>query len=573
MRRLMDEYFDEARISLLFLKRVRSISFRVQGELDYGWSVTMLQPADENATSFSKSVDIKFSSQLRLGTQISGKDTWWVTTQAFIPRADLLPVNSRMVMKNPECGIAALVSSTPDSDTPNIVHLSCAKVISPRMFNRLPLSIRSDLPVHIHGTFSLSGDRQSIDVDECGAKTSGVLWNRYLLEEILPKLYLSFLESMVPQVWRHIFDFWPSKGNGAELLCKAFWEILPQSSQHLFPKAHFNVSALQCGPPESLTFSQAVFDFLPLDQSKALAPFLLAMDVNLVRELPERMVKNLKALSQVNSVTSPMLRTLLKSAKAKTCLMGEMPRNPEILQVLFSLVMPTAADIHALHGCHLVPLANSTLSTLEFKDTGVGHASRYFVASDAELKLFEFASRDLVKATIVAMLKPILDNGKFNLSKLKLTDVPKLLETKPVVQKPNNKEDKWLMDFWKYWDSNMAFSLPLPNIVTLNAKLYRARVNGAEVYASPSSFDGLPAVVEPVNNEHKQLCNGFSGLWRFDPLFMPKSLADDESCFYSAASFHRFIHSIKSLSGQGGIGTFVKTHLSADDLKVNLRSV
>ncbi|KAE9364465.1 hypothetical protein N431DRAFT_474055 [Stipitochalara longipes BDJ] len=569
--RLMDMYFNEARISLLFLRRVRSISFGIQGQPESGWSVTRLQPLDEDLDLFSQSVICQVKKKPIFGTHVSGKDKWWVAFEDLRPEADRLPESSRRVMKNVECGIAALISSTIDSHGSSTIP---PKPSLSRMFNTLPLPlpISSDLPVHVHATFSLSGDRQSIAVDDYGTKSPGASWNRFLLKEALPKLYLSFLDDIGQQVRQRVFSFWPQedppKGSCAELLCASFWEQVPHSSQRLFPKAIPTLETPQRGPPKLLDIKQAVFDFLPRYQSDSLTPLLMAMDVNLVRDVPKEVVKHLKAILGVNSVKGLMMRTLLKSEKGRVCLLKEMARNPHILRVLFELIIPTNAELHELDGCHVLPLADGTLATLKFENTNNAHSSTYFLVSAEELKLFDFASRRLIKTSIGTILEPLLESGKFNVARLKLCDVRKLLEMKPAVSSSSTDEDIWMADFWKYWNRDIDSSLPLSNIDTLGAKIFRAALKDTPFYVSPASFQGLPAVVEPVDSAHKELCDKIPGLWRFNTEFMPKSLADKEKSFYNAASLYRFIRALRVLSGPSGIGTFVKTHLGTDNLKI-----
>jgi sacsin len=107
----------------------------------------------------------------------------------------------------------------------------------------------------------------------------------------------------------------------------------------------------------------------------------------------------------------------------------------------------------------------------------------------------------------------------------------------------------------------------------LDAKILRAthsKLNGTHLYASPQELEKLPAVVEPSIGEQKELCDKIPGLWRFHPDLMPKLLADNERSFYHEASFYRFIRSMRFLSGQSGIGVFIKTHLDTTSLKVSL---
>jgi sacsin len=526
---------------------------------------------DEDARSFSELVICQFVKNLEFGTQITGKDKWWVAIEDLLPAADHLPDSSRRVMKNVECGLAALISSTFDPCDRNIIP---PKAIHSRMFNTLPLPlpIYSDLPVHIHATFSLSGDRQSIAVDEYGAQSHGSEWNRYLLQDALPKLYLLFLDDIGTQVRQRVFEFWPQeeppKRSCAELLCASFWNKLPESSRRLFPKAHLTMGLPQRRAAELLDINQAVFDFLPKKHSEILAALLISLEVKLVRHIPAEVAKHLKVLPKVKSVTGPMLRELFKSDRSKICLLKELAENPLILEVLFRQLIPADADLNDLDGCHLLPLADGSLATLKYIDTNDAQSSKYYVASEKELKLFDFASRYLVTSSTGAKLGPVLESGKFNLTRLRLCHVRKLLEMRPVVSTPNPEAEGWLTEFWKFWNGNMDSSLPSSNIDAFGAKVFRATRDCVDTYATPVEFQQLAAVVEPSVFEHQRLCDKIPGLYRFNTKFMPKSLTDNEKSFHKDISFYRFVRALRVLAGHTGVGTFVETHLDPVNIKV-----
>ena len=564
----MDTYFNEARISLLFLRRIKSISFSTHVSPDSEWSVTRRPPLDEDAKSFSELVICEFVKNLEYGTQITGKDKWWVAIEDLHPAADHLPDSSRRVMKNVECGLAALISSTSDGRDRNIIPPG---PIQSRMFNTLPLPISSDLPIHIHATFLLSGDRQSIAVDEYGIQSHGSEWNRYLLQDALPKLYLLFLDDIGTQVRQGVFDFWPQeeppKRSCAELLCASFWKELPGSSRRLFPKAQLTMGLRQRRAAELFDINQAVFDFLPKSESEVLAALLISLEVKLVRHIPTEVAKHLKEVQpKVKSVAGPMLRELFKSDRSRICLLKELVENPLILEVLFRQLIP--ADANDLDGCHILPLADGSLATLKYVDPNDAQSSKYYVASEKELKLFEFASKYLVTSSTGATLGPILESGKFNLTRLRLSHIRKLLEMRPVVSTPNPEAERWLTEFWKFWNGNIDSSLLSSNIDNFGVKIFRATRDGVGTYATPVEFHQLAAVVEPSIFEHQRLCDKIPGLYRFNTEFMPKSLMDNEKSFYKDISFYRFVQALRVLAGHSEVGTFVETHLDPADVKV-----
>ena len=549
----LHNYFREARISLLFLRRIKSVSFSVYGNPDDRWSVTRRPPMDEDAKSFSELVVCEFDD----GDKVAGKDKWWVAIEDLHPPANHLLESSRRVMKNVECGIAALISST-----------AASKPIQSRTFSTLPLDIPSDLPVHVHATFSLSGDRQSIAIDEYGTQSHGSRWNRYLLEDALPKLYLVFLDNIGTQVRHRVFEFWPRevppKRSCAELLCASFWEEVPKSSRRLFPKAQLDMASRQRRPADLLDINQAVFDFLPASQSEILAGLLISLDLNLVRHIPAEITKRLNALRpKVKSVTGPMLRELFKSDRGRKCLLNESTKRPHILEAIFRQIIPTEADLADLDGCHLLPLADGSLATFKYLDD---RSPKYYLASERELTLFTFASKCLVAPGTGDRLRPLLESGKFNFVPLRLCHMERLLAMKPPVSAPNPEAERWLANFWEFW--NASLDSTTSNTINSQAKIFRATRDGLVSYASPAEFQEFPAVVQPSSLEHQQLCDNIPGLYHFDPKLMPNSLMNSEKSFSNEESFYRFVQALSALAGASRIGLFVKTHLGLTDLEV-----
>jgi sacsin len=514
-------------------------------------------PIDEGARSFSELV----ACEVKKGV-VTGKDTWWVAIEDLVAPVDDLPESSRRMMKNVESGIAALISTS-----------AATEPILSRSFSTLPLAIPSDLPVHIHATFSLSGDRQSIAIDEYGQQSHGSKWNRYLLQVALPRLYLAFLEDVGTQVRQRIFEFWPReeppKRSCAELLCASFWEQLPKSSRRIFSKAQLDGESRHRRAADLLDINQAVFDFLPLQQSDILAGVLISMDVNLVRHIPAEISRRLKAVQpKVKSVTGSMLRQLFKSDRGRIRLLNESTKRPRIVETIFRHAIPAEDELTDLDGCHLLPLADGSLAT--FKHLGRGHElpPKYCLASGGELDLFTFASECFVDPVIGIWLRPVLDSGKYNLASFRLCHVERLLRMRPVVPTPNPEADKWLTDFWEFWDGSPDAEALSSDITNSCAQIFRSTREGRVNYASPTDFQSFPAVVEPSILEHQQLCAKIPGLYHFEPKLMPKALLNGERSLYNKDSFSRLVRALSTLAKPSGVGEFVKQHLVQADLKV-----
>lgn len=566
VRKLMDSYFDEARVSLLFLREIKLIDFSIQGELESGWSVTRSGQANE----FSQTVTCSFSKNGK-----TGEDKWRVCIQDLVLEADRLPKSSKRAMKNVECGLAALLSSDP---VENHEVLDSLKPLQPRMFNTLPLPLASDLPIHVHATFLLSGDRQSISIDENGAHAQEAIWNRYLLQEALPKLYLALLEDVGQKVGQEVFNFWPQeqppKRSCAELLHDSFWGLLPTSSRRVFPEAQLAATLPRGRQPNKQLFdvNQAVLDLLPKAESESLAPLLVSLGVNLVRHIPPGVARHLKAVSGVKTVDGALFRQLLKLKIAKACLLQEMTKKCVIWETLLSRAMPKQGDLEELDDCYLLPLAGTRIAKLTYIATAEDSlVAKYYVVNEKEMELFGFASEILIPSEFGLKLGPILESGKFDIAMLKLSHVKKLLKLRPAAtnSSPDAHTTAWLTEFWKFWNSRIDNALEISD---LDAKIFRAKRNGIEKYASPLDFFRLPAVVDPSDVSHQELCDNIPGLYRFDPNFMPKPLADGQKNFHKEESFYKFIHALEMLAGKNTLGSFVQSHLNDCHLEVSWKS-
>ncbi|KAH8819238.1 hypothetical protein F5884DRAFT_717530 [Xylogone sp. PMI_703] len=559
--KLMDKYFDQARISLLFLRHIRSISFQVHGDEESRWHVSCEDPLDEASRSYSewKMCSIIYH-------KYSGKDIWWLAIDGLQPKSHLIPQTSRRAMKQPQCGIAALIRTNSTNDSKSRL----PEVLPPQLFSTLPLSIPSDLPVYLNGTFLLSGDRQSLVADEFGHQTIST-WNQYILTDALPNLYLSFLEGIAKLKPEIVMNYWPQndppKRSSSEIICNSFWGKVPKSRLRLFPKAQLEASLVK---QELLDITEATFDFLPKKESKTLAPVLLSQGVNLVRGLPDGIVEHLKSMAEVNSVSGSMIRGLFKTDASRVALQDHILDDPEVLKVLWKLAIPIERDLDELDTCCFLPLENGSLGSLRLLPSSAP-TTTYYIATKREIELFNFASAVLVSADVKEIFQGVLSSKKFNLKVFELIDVKELLKYKPKQSLASEEGTKWLSQFWEYWNEtarNLA-SVPLTDIDDF--ELYRATCNGVSRFVKRSYLDDKPSVVEPLPlSTDGQLCMKIPGLNIFDRALMPKSLREEEASLSYENSFLRFVRALVALAKQNrkSLGTFVEAYWDLDNLKV-----
>ncbi|KAH9222449.1 hypothetical protein DL95DRAFT_441261 [Leptodontidium sp. 2 PMI_412] len=577
--RLMNTYFDEARSSLLFLRRIKSIEFSVYGKPHSGWSIHGDGPLRRLRGSdlpISQAVDCTFIKHKEFDSEpTTGTDSWQVCIQDLSSKVALLPATSKRAAKNVECGMAALINSVLKGDVGGLP----VTTIGPRMFNTLPLPIASDLPVHVHASFSLSGDRKTIALEEYGTTSPGAESNQHLLQDALPKLYLRFLGNLVQQIHQDAFIFWPQddpplKSFGRQVF-EGFWKELPSCSLPIFPKAHYPIDAQQ----EAVALDEAVFDFLPKQLSERILPLLVSLGVDLVRDIPKSLAKLLnpspnskqvEALSvRLRQVEGPTLRDLLKSNNCGPKLLDAMKANPKVWGDIFDLLAPpnlTIDEAKHLDGCQILPLADKTLGTLKLLEQN--QVTTYYLVSYQELQLFNFASEKLVFPPAGSQLDALLAKGKFNLQRLQLCHVEKLLNLRPDIQNPSTTIDQWLIDFWKYWNTSRGHDFVYPQIGSFNAKLYKTNCDGFDGYITPKKFDSLPAVVRPAIPEHKQLCERIPGIYHVNSTMIPKSLSQEEKSLDNVSSFCRFVRALVTLGHPAGIGAFIGNHLDKTNVEV-----
>ncbi|ESZ90668.1 hypothetical protein SBOR_8948 [Sclerotinia borealis F-4128] len=537
---LLNLYFKEARISLLFLKGVEKLTFKGPDSEELSWSVKKKKSTSDYTVFFAK--------QMMGPDLIAIEDKWWIYSK--MEETPSGEYQSRL-RKNLEYGIAALVLSESNRET------GSQNTPTPKIFSTLPLPEASDLPVHIHATFSLSGDRNTLITGGESSEAGGSKWNAWLLEEKLADAYFAFLEGLAQEIGTDVFRFWPHryprKESRLELLCKSFWEKLPNSSARLFPRRVANSDAT------NMTISETVFDFMQPTFSKQIAPVLQILQPNLSPYFPAHIFFNIQSTNVAKSIDRPELRKIFKSKRASKCLQEAMIDDPLLISNVLNEAIPVGEcstdELEQLDGCRLLPLADGTLGQLtRIQSPLFPNIPSYYVVTKSELKLFDFAKSLLV-------LKPqndscdrigrIVKTKKFNVVDLALSHVPELLSIKSQGSRVANEEtDKWLKSFWDYWNKSSSSATELLSTKPESFRslpLFKATCNGVWEYYTISELGNLPAIIDPLDVSHKQLCGCIPGLYKFRPEFMPKSTAVAEMSLINQKAFGRFIDALRIL--------------------------
>jgi sacsin len=582
--RVFRELFDEARLALLFLRKIATIDFNVKADVDVGWRVRRGKWPEEG--TFSDWANV-------IAEQRSGPDNvnttteqWWRAIEDVRNAPVELQHRHRRRMKYVECGIAALVPQSQKDTGPSL------NPFKSRFFNCLPLKFESTLPVQIHASFLLSGDRQNIAAEET-SQDAGSEWNKWLLQKELPRIYLKFLEDIGRKVGQDVYNYFPvesSQGHDllSDLIRVSFWENIQSSRCQLFPvveasqdlndprtKGRKNRTA-----PNLITFERAVFDVLEQRDSEALQPLLDNCLDDLVRPRVQ-LARHIRRVPEVKVLTPAIVRGILKSARAMEYVEKAKQSHEGFLDTLLSFIMPTTTDeVVELDGCPVLPLANGKLGTLLLKSkiTKSGSDRMYFSADAKVHDLFAFASPLLAaNKGNKKFLEKILDSNLLNLKPLEKSDVGVVLGLKESWT-PESTPKTWLYRFWKYMNSTTppkigsaaqeALDLDSLQHFPLLLLLHR---NSKETFDSLHNFKNNPVVVHSTNEEHMNLFRQFPGLAVVDAETIPKPYCDTEKSLLYRDSINRFLKSLNLLAVRNGttVTEFVKGNLDKKNTQVS----
>ncbi|MCJ1433205.1 hypothetical protein MMC27_002564 [Xylographa pallens] len=580
--------FETARLSLIFLKNIQKINLRKLNRhirnKSSGWEV---RRANVGSATSSDWLLIQIRKASPDGAILSWTDRWWRATKDLQDVPNNLQYRHKRTMKQITCGIAALVSS--ESSEAGSIH---RKEPAPRFFNWLPLPLQSSLPVHIHATFLLSGDRQNISVEET-ARDTGSNWNKWILEQAIPQLYLSFLEDVGRHTGAKVFSFFPTKGSTANILSdlvrSSFWSLLPASHHRLYPVVE-KISAgdlvemekeshRQCRAPRLVEFQKATFDLLDASTSKDLITVLPFWFENLVRPT-ESLRGDMRRLPGIRSINPSLVRKALQSKEAVGHLVNSIKRENQLLKSLLRYAIPVKdADFDELNNCGILPVADGTLGTLVARSPS--SQSTYFSVAVADRSLFPFAAGMLISDEInPEFTNKIKGSERFNVHNLNEGHIGKLLQMKPEWPAiPDVGFKEWLVQFWKYMNERCPAAVDsgtsdimntYMNIQLQKLPLHEVRCDTMSRFASFESFPGLPAVVEPASPDERTLCLGLPGLYLANPEMVPTQFLTAEQYLSKSASLCRLLRAMSLLASRQGkaLRDYVRVNLHGKNLEI-----
>lgn len=538
---LLEDYFQTARVSLLFLHHVKNLECRIRGEDHPTWKVSAHCPEDSEDAVFRR-VTIKSTKD----GHRTETDIWQVgTTDIEQSPAGVVKVG-KSFSKITECGIAACLeqgvceseqaTKLNDEKMPPIALFKGPfKRFDQRIFCKLPTNSVSQLPVSFHASFAITGDRKTIAFE---GHSENATWNRWLLADCLPTFYLDFLKNLSPSLGDDVFRFWPSKSNTgssitlSDTVALGFWEKVMDNDHiqdQFYPAANLDTPAAIQGANDLrrtklrktrrlhsvLPLSTAHFDFLPEAVSDKLGPIFAVLQVNRVRP-PRRLWKTLKHAAcdlQFTELNSDFLAKLLqqeansKHVEAFCARLANVKEKAETMAMLLEVLVPVVegldlTPLHVLNGCRVLPKPSldAPLGLLTLHPSA--GSEWHLVATEEEQELFSFACDSMVNTKLLSPkgtytsrrsrdLIGEITKAPFNVCKLEIGNVGPLLarpESPYALSKSSDNRDKWTPKLWAYVNQSFREMKRVQEAVTDAAPvtveylLYKAKIWDAAVY-------------------------------------------------------------------------------------------
>lgn len=596
-RALLDKYFEDATMALLFLRSISSVDLFIRGEDSARWCVSA-----NRSEVFEDEIFRQVRIRSQTEKQAAVEKIWRIGMTDIVDCPSHIFKPGRGAAKITECGIAACLS-----------HPTTAQ----RVFCTLPTPLRSCLPVSFHASFAITGDRKSIPFEDVQRDPSIAEWNKWLLTCCIPGFYLEFLKDLAPRLGDVSFDYWPrinDRGQPRTLttltkaIVKAFWDVLSDNDVlPIFPLARSmhvpdNASSLAKRPSGKVrklyattSLRTAQFDILPGEVSRQLQALFLKICPFLVI-LPEIIGFNMQRSEAGKSMTvvgAKFLSDIFRKegnckiledfyahgrdsknggCRAMELLMGILVENPG--------AKPEA--LKHLSGCRVLPRLDGSLGLLTLeREAGIVWN---FIANETEQRLFSFAADSFVNTDLfqhsprlsgidISILatsrNPItaLAGSKLNVRPLELQDMGALLtrNDSPLYRIDEPNRALWTQDFWLYLNSKLhvddekaSSDDSALDLLTQNG-LYDKPVyrvvsnNGQEQYCTPAQFDNEAWIVDPSNDEHRALCSAITDLRLADRNCLPSWLVKQEDNLGVPQSFLRLIKALKIIEHRSKI--------------------
>ncbi|KAF8946486.1 hypothetical protein BGZ47_000428 [Haplosporangium gracile] len=463
IRRMMDEWVEDAKVGLLFLKNVKTIlisdGFKPQVTVTKSASVksNLLKPSSCAPDSLDSIVMIEVSPAAP-ASKSAASSLWLVCCDDAFPSNTTPSVRRLAAMRywSPHRGVAIQIQETDRSG------------FQSKLFVHLPTPILTKLPFHIHGDFALTSNRKNL-AGGSEEENEKRIWNSFLIESCLPETAIRAMEHLFAMNFAHPTSPGRSR-QGFKSANKAYFDQWPLRASEQFQPflraflRHAHNSPLFPCPGPLMEFPM---------QLKTGRDAILPGPVTIPPELESNVLPWLRQGAQAISIVPDPVMSAIKAEWSKEPKLsyaqvdGDFVRNrlfhtPEflkddmttsedrdwILGWAFQPVLNPKVQVSVPScGLQVVPLLNR-----EWKRLG-RFESTYYVATEHELGLL--SAKDILVDEIVfstkelgIVLTKLIEDDKYNIRMLP----EEVFASRFLEENPDGVTDKQLKQLWDYID-------------------------------------------------------------------------------------------------------------------------
>lgn len=307
------------------------------------------------------------------------------------------------------------------------------------LFSTLPLPISLDLPVHISGSFILASDRRSIRLDEYENEETS--YNRWLLKEVVPRLYLALLEDRASlsdnaRYWPANTNFIPEDTYGiiSTIVIDAVYQMAATSDYSIF-KSKFHALPL---PPRGTQ--------LMLHPPRSVVKVLEMIKPRDVVQLPSSVTRRLQKVENchVSLLDQKYVhRQILQSPARFSASKLEFERLQELIDFLAS----DSDAFGCLIGLRLLPLEDESFVEFSPSSGSCFYVVPPQVIERAIIKPHRLVHRNLMTARLLDIVPSL------NVQRITTTNIGTLLSDYVTVASTLENADSiiqlWVKNFWR----------------------------------------------------------------------------------------------------------------------------
>ncbi|TFK63721.1 hypothetical protein BDN72DRAFT_963728 [Pluteus cervinus] len=363
IRSLFTNFVDrELAIVLLFLKHIRSVELR---EIEANGTVKVIGRVEISGAEGSLRSDLSVGQRsFRCQTIFQGLDgkpqtRHWRIIHHLIGRSEACGILSPRLEYSPDELKDTLQKEKLIPHVGLAMPLDSSGIDGP-LFTLLPLPIRPGLPLCLHGTFSLTSDRQHLKNNDDKASKQHreglrVQWNRMIFDTLAPEAWAKLLQALIEEDhYPSLVKAWPPFVTGSSVYWSALLpnllKIIIDTRIRVFPVSSHNRDETS---PSYVSFQEAIF--YPIKLEATLIELLVRAGLFIV----EPSIDLLPILEKQVGYTTLSPKTAseaLRSHPSRVFKCSDEDKNTLLEYILSDTSDPTR--LKNLTGLPLLPLVN-----------------------------------------------------------------------------------------------------------------------------------------------------------------------------------------------------------------------